>query len=48
MSLYNVAKSNGRSTMVHAVDAIDARIKALKGEPSGVKCTRTTLIRKAS
>lgn len=45
MSLYSVAKSNGRSTLVHASDAVDARIKALKGEPSGVKCTRTTKIK---
>lgn len=47
MNLYYVAKSNGRSRYVHAADAVGARIAALKGEPQGVKCTKTVFVKKA-
>jgi hypothetical protein len=45
MNLYHVTKTNGNGTYVQAKDAVDARIKALAGEPQGVKCRKTTLVK---
>lgn len=45
MSLFHVTKSNGSKTYVEAKDAVGARITALKGEPQGVKCTKTTQVK---
>lgn len=48
MNVYRVTKSNGRSGYVYGVDAVAARISSLKGEPQGVKVTKTTFVKKAS